>query len=339
MSDTQEAANPPEAGDRPSEITLRFLAAPTDVTMAGALGVTGGRILEWIDKSAYACAAAWSDAYCVTAYVGHIHFDRYIPSGHMVEVRSRIVYTGRSSMHIVNEVWSADPRDGQFTRACDCLVIFVAMDDERKPKPIPKYVPLTEEQKRVEKAATSRIQLRKAIEKEMLAQTYTEDSTAPSITHRFLAKPTDINWGGNVHGGTSMSWIDEAATAVTMGWSGEHTHCVYAGGFRFYRPIHIGDLVEIDARIIRTDKRSMTVSVHLRAGDPRKPENHPVALHAAMTYVATDIDGEMLLARQFTPKTAEDKRLEQHAVTLRDLRAEYQPLPLTEQLPAQQRSF
>ncbi len=33
-----------------------------------------------------------------------------------VEVRSRIAMTGRSSMHIVNEVLSADPRDGIFTR-------------------------------------------------------------------------------------------------------------------------------------------------------------------------------------------------------------------------------
>lgn len=90
-------------------ITLRFLAAPTDVIIAGSAGVHGGRVLEWIDKAAYACAAGWSGTYCVTAYVGHIHFTRPIPSGHMVEVRSRIVYTGRSTMHIVNEVLSADP--------------------------------------------------------------------------------------------------------------------------------------------------------------------------------------------------------------------------------------
>ena len=110
------------------EVTLRFLAAPTDVLMAGSHGVNGGRVLEWIDKAAYACAVGWSGTYCVTAYVGHIHFTRPIPSGHMVEVRSRIAMTGRSSMHIVNEVLSADPREGVFTRACDCLVIFVAKD-------------------------------------------------------------------------------------------------------------------------------------------------------------------------------------------------------------------
>lgn len=315
--------------ERDPKVTLRFLAAPTDVLMAGANGVHGGRVLEWIDKAAYACAVGWSQSYCVTAYVGHIHFNRPIPSGHMVEVRSRIAYTGTSSMHIVNEVFSADPREGVFTRACDCLVIFVAMTEERKPKPVPPYVPETDEEKRVADAALSRVQLRKAIEEEMLKQTYTSDSTAPQLTNRFLAKPTDVNWGGNVHGGTAMQWIDEAATACTMQWSGERTVAVYAGGIRFYRPVHIGDLVEVDARMIRTDNRSMTVMVHLRAGDPREGKLHmPVAIHASFTYIATDVDGHPLSARKYTPVTNEDKRLEQHATKLRELRAEYQPRPL-----------
>ena len=87
-------------------------------------------------------------------------------------------------------------------------------------------------------AAMSRVQLRKAIEEEMLKQSYSDDpdaSTAPRMTHRFMAKPTDVNWGGNVHGGTAMEWIDEAASACTSAWTGERTVAVYAGGFRFYR--------------------------------------------------------------------------------------------------------
>lgn len=256
----------------------------------------------------------------------------------MVEVRSRIVYTGRSTMHIVNEVLSADPRDGIFSRACDCLVIFVAMGEDRKSQPVTPYVPETEEEKRVQEAAISRIDLRKAIEAEMTAQTYSSDTGAPVITHRFLAKPTDVNWGGNVHGGTAMEWIDEAATSVTMAWSGERTVAVYAGGIRFYRPVHIGDLVEVTARLVRTDARTMGVIIHLRAGDPRKgSENLPLAIHASMTYVAVDPDGKALPARPFTPETEEDRALHQHALRLRELHAEYEPMPLVAPDPKQVR--
>jgi len=315
------------------KVTLRFLAAPTDVLMAGNQGVSGGRVLEWIDKAAYACAVQWSGTYCVTAYVGHIHFNRPIPSGHMVEVRSRIAMTGRSSMHIVNEVFSADPREGKFTRACDCLVIFVAKDTATgKTQAVPEFVPETDEERRVLDAALSRIDLRKAIETEMEQQTYNGPSEAPRLIHRFLAKPTDINWGGKVHGGTAMEWIDEAGAACTMEWSGEHTVAVYAGGIRFYRPIAIGDLIEVDARMMRTDARSMQMSVHVRSGNPRGGrENLQTAIHATVTYLAMDTDGNALPARQFTPRTTEDVRLAEHAQKLRELRSEYAPMPLVPQ--------
>ncbi|OFU57792.1 acyl-CoA thioesterase [Corynebacterium sp. HMSC11D10] len=328
------------ATERSPRVTLRFMASPTDVLHYGAQGVSGGRVLEWIDKAAYACAAQWSATYCVTAYVGHIHFTRPIPSGHIVEVRSRIAMTGRSSMHIVNEVLSADPREGVFTRACDCLVIFVAKDpDTGKSMPVPTFVPTNAEERRVAEAAKSRIDLRKAIEAEMESQTYTDDSTAQRIVHRFMAKPTDVNWGGNVHGGTAMEWIDEAGTACTMEWAGERTVAVYAGGIRFYHPVHIGDLIEVDARITRTDARSIHTSVHLRAGDPRGGrDNLKDAIHATFTYIGMDIDGTPLPARKFTPVTDEDKRLWDHTQTLKDLRAQYEPVPIVEQAPAMQRT-
>ena len=319
-------------------ITLRFMAAPTDVVLAGSQGVSGGRVLEWIDKAAYACAVQWSATYCVTAYVGHIHFTRPIPSGHIVEVRSRIAMTGRSSMHIVNEVLSADPREGVFTRACDCLVIFVAKNPETgKSMPVPAFVPTTDEERRVQEAAKSRIQLRDEIETEMLKQSYDGDSDAPRIIHRFMAKPTDINWGGKVHGGTAMEWIDSVGTSCTMEWSGERTFAVYAGGIRFYKPISIGDLIEVDARMTRTGNKSMNVTTHVRAGDPRGGrDNLATAIHATFTYMAVDMDGTPLPARQFTPVTDEDKALWEHTPILQDLRQKYAPMPLVEPNPARQ---
>ena len=312
-------------------VTLRFLAAPTDVLMAGTTSVHGGRVLQWIDKAAYACATAWSGKYCVTAYFGHINFTRPIPSGHIVEVRSKIAYTGRTSMHIVNEVLSADPREGKFTRAADCMVIFVAMDENRKPTAVPPFEARTDEEKRVEKAAVTRLDLRPDSEAAMRSPVYTSDSSAPELTTRFLAKPTDVNWGGNVHGGTAMEWIDEAATACTMNWAGRTTISVYAGGVRFYKPIHIGDLVEVRARILRTGRTSMNVSVHVHSGEPRKGLGGlSLALHSSMTYVAIDEECNPQPVPHFTPATDEDKRPHPHDLQLKALREKYQPLPLVE---------
>ena len=38
-------------------------------------------------------------------------------------------------------------------------------------------------------------------------------------TFRFLAEPTSVNFGGKVHGGALMKWIDETAYACSAVWS------------------------------------------------------------------------------------------------------------------------
>ena len=205
-----------------SEIVLRFLAAPFDITYGGT--VHGGKLLEWIDKAGYALAVGWSAHYCVTAYVGDVHFTRPVAIGELVEVSARLVHVGRSSMHILVVVSSTDPKDGTFTEATRCLTIFVAVDDARRPVPVPPWQPATDEDKHLQEAAIRRIQVRRDIEAAMKLQTYSDAGTAPETSLRFLAAPTDVNWGGKVHGGTVMRWIDEAAYVCGVGWS--RTECV-----------------------------------------------------------------------------------------------------------------
>ena len=77
------------------EITLRFLAAPTDAGYSGNVG--GGRVLEWIDKAGYACAVGWAGTYSVTAYVGGVRFSRPVKVGDLVEATAKLIHTGRAA--------------------------------------------------------------------------------------------------------------------------------------------------------------------------------------------------------------------------------------------------
>ena len=45
---------------RQREITMRFLAEPSNINLYG--NVHGGAVMKWIDEAAYACAAGWSGA-------------------------------------------------------------------------------------------------------------------------------------------------------------------------------------------------------------------------------------------------------------------------------------
>lgn len=302
--------------NRRHEVTLRFLAAPTDQGHSGT--VDAGRVLEWVDKAAFAAATAWAGTYCVTAYVGNIHFRRPVTVGQMVEVTGTVLYTGRTSMHINTVVRSGDPQTGELTEAARCLVIFVAVKDGRS-TPVPEFVPRSLEQELAREYAVSRVAVREEIEAAMQGQEYTDAGTARRTVLRFLAAPTDVNWGGKVHGGIVMEWIDTAAYLCATRWAGRDTVAVFSGGVRFYRPLRIGDLVEVEARLIYTGEKSMHVAVLVRSGDP-KGDELALTTYCLTVMVTRDDAGDAVPVPAWEPVSQEDRALWQHARDLLEIR-------------------
>lgn len=147
------------------ELILRFLAEPTDINFGGK--VHGGAVMKWIDQAGYACAVNWSGGYAVTVYVGGIQFLKPIHIGHLVELRTRIIHTGSSSMHIAVDVHSKKPEDNDYVHNTHCIIIFVAMDNEGHSRKAPEFIPETEIEKRMQQYAIRLMELRKDIEKEM----------------------------------------------------------------------------------------------------------------------------------------------------------------------------
>jgi acyl-CoA hydrolase len=146
-------------------LTFRFLAEPTDVNFGGK--VHGGSVMKWIDQASYACAVGWSDSYCVTVYVGGIRFFKSIKIGSIVEVRTRIMYTGRTSIHIAVEVWSKPIEDDELVKNTHCIIVFVAVDEKGNTKEVPAWKPVTQEDHDLEMYAKKLMELRTTIEEEM----------------------------------------------------------------------------------------------------------------------------------------------------------------------------
>jgi acyl-CoA hydrolase len=145
------------------------------------------------------------------------------------------------------------------------------------------------------------------------------DQQRRSITLRFLAEPTEVNFGGKVHGGTVMKWIDQAGYTCAVSWSRQYCVTGYVGGIRFYHPIHIGDLVEVEATLIYTGHTSMHIAVDVRAGDPRSPIRRKTT-HCIIIFVAVDRDGKPSLIPLWEPQTDDDRKLEAYARQLMELR-------------------
>jgi acyl-CoA hydrolase len=152
---------------RSKSLALRFLAEPMDVNFGGK--VHGGMVMKWIDQGGFACAVNWCSGYAVTVYVGGIRFFKPIHIGNLVEVRSKLIHTGTSSMHISVDVFSKKPEEEEYILNTHCIIIFVAVDKNNTPIPVPPFVPENDDEAKLQQYAVKLMELRKGIEEEMQA--------------------------------------------------------------------------------------------------------------------------------------------------------------------------
>jgi acyl-CoA hydrolase len=140
-----------------------------------------------------------------------------------------------------------------------------------------------------------------------------------STTFTFLAEPGDVNFGGKVHGGAVMKWIDQVSYACASGWSRRYCVTVYVGGIRFFKPIQIGHEVKLEAKIIYTGSSSMHISVDVSSA-PLWEDKYVKNTHCIIIFVALDQDSNKVDVPKWIPETEEDIALEQYAIRLMERR-------------------
>ncbi|MFQ3324785.1 MAG: acyl-CoA hydrolase [Pseudomonadales bacterium] len=52
--------------------------------------------------------------------------------GNLVCVSVKIIYTGTSSVHVLLDVSATDPREDSYQSTARCILVFVAMGDDKK---------------------------------------------------------------------------------------------------------------------------------------------------------------------------------------------------------------
>ena len=136
---------------------------------------------------------------------------------------------------------------------------------------------------------------------------------------QFLAEPTDVNFGGKMHGGAVLRWIDQAGYACAVAWSGKYCVTAAVGGIEFVAPILIGDLVQVRCKLVHTGNSSMQFTVDVIARDLRQTEVR-LATHCVMTFVALDApDGKPSAVPKWEPLTEEDVALGQYALKVMEV--------------------
>jgi acyl-CoA hydrolase len=143
---------------RDSHIIMTELVLPNDTNVHGNL--MGGRLMYWMDIAAALAAGRHCNATVVTASVDNISFENPIKLGNVVHIEAAVSRAFHTSMEVYLKVWGEDPMQQYKYKSNEAYYTFVALDPNRKPRPVPPLVTETEEEKRIFDGALRRRQLR-----------------------------------------------------------------------------------------------------------------------------------------------------------------------------------
>ncbi|MFO0578152.1 MAG: acyl-CoA thioesterase [Polyangia bacterium] len=124
---------------------------------ANALGTLfGGQLMAWVDLCGAICASRHSRLTAVTAHVDDLQFDRPVRISEVVRLRACVTATFRTSLEIEVAAEGEDVRTGERWPCALARLTFVAIDEQRRPTPVPPLHLDTEELVRSQRAGEER---------------------------------------------------------------------------------------------------------------------------------------------------------------------------------------
>ena len=137
---------------RASQVTLTQLMGPADANTLG--NVHGGLLMKLCDEAGGMAAAKHARRPAVTVTVDSMTFYSPVHLGNLVTVQAEITWVGRTSMETRVVVNTEDVITGKMTHTNTAYFVYVALDSQGKPIPVPPLICETEEEKaRFERAA------------------------------------------------------------------------------------------------------------------------------------------------------------------------------------------
>jgi acyl-CoA hydrolase len=106
----------------------------------------------------------------------------------------------------------------------------------------------------------------------------------------FLAEPKDVNFGGHVHGGEVMKWMDQIGYALAVKYSKGYAVTKFVDNINFKSPMKIGDLVSLSAKIMSVGVTSMRIEIHVKS-ENLQTEVVSDNCSCEMIFVAVDKEG------------------------------------------------
>ncbi len=136
-----------------SALTLTQYMQPEHANSLG--NVHGGVVLKLCDECGGIIAARHARRPCVTVTVDSVTFHHPVHLGRLLLVHGHITYVGTTSMEVELRVETENLLTGEVLHTNSAFFVYVALDDARRPTPVPGLrLDTDDERRRFEKGAT-----------------------------------------------------------------------------------------------------------------------------------------------------------------------------------------
>ena len=145
---------------RESGVTLSQVMELADANLLG--NVHGGEVMKLIDTAAGIAAGRHAGGPAVTVALDQMSFVNPVHVGDVVVVKAQVNDVGRTSMEVGVRVEAEDLVTGTRTHTSSAYLVFVALDEHLRPRPVPPLVPETDTDRRRQAEAKIRRESRLA---------------------------------------------------------------------------------------------------------------------------------------------------------------------------------
>jgi len=119
------------------ELVLKVIPLPADVNANG--DIFGGWVMAQVDLAGSVIPARYTQGRMATVAVKEFVFKQPVRIGDILSFYSEVTHIGRTSITVKVEVFAERFRtQGQYIKVTEASVTYVAIDDQGRPRPIPK---------------------------------------------------------------------------------------------------------------------------------------------------------------------------------------------------------
>ncbi|MCC6074904.1 acyl-CoA thioesterase [Pseudomonas sp. GCM10022188] len=117
------------------DLALQITALPRDANGYG--DIYGGWLVAQMDLAGTAMASRIAGGRVATVAIDRMAFLVPVPMGAQLSFYTQTVDIGRSSVRLLIEVWSDDPRTSEWRKVTEAVFVFVAIDSDGRTRSLP----------------------------------------------------------------------------------------------------------------------------------------------------------------------------------------------------------